>query len=70
MRIAKWIVNKDADRLEPKWLTARINYATVKFIYSIKDGASRLKGVRIDEEIAEIGDTICFDGKRLFVERR
>lgn len=66
----KWIVNKDADRLAPKWLAARINYMSVKFVYVLRDGAEVLKGVRIGNEMARIGDTICFDGKRLSIERR
>ena len=56
--------------LAPKWLTARINYASIKFVYYLADGAEKLKGVRIDGQIAKIGDTISFDGKRLSVERR
>ena len=28
------------------------------------------KGVRIGNETTRIGDTICFDGKRLYIERR
>ena len=52
--------------LAPDWLAARINYG----VYCIIDGAEKLKGVRIDGRMAEIGDTISFDGKRLSVERR
>lgn len=66
----KWTVNKDADRLAPDWLVARINYITIKFIYRLRDGAEILEGVKIKDEIARIGDTIVFDGKRLSVERR
>lgn len=66
----KWTVNKDADRLAPDWLVARINYITIKFIYRLRDGAEILEGVKIGDEIARIGDTIVFDGKRLSVERR
>lgn len=70
MMIKTYTVTKDADRLAPKWLAARINYATIKFVYVIRDGAETLKGVRIGHEIAKIGDRICFDGKRLSIERR
>ena len=49
---------------------ARINYKTIKFIYIIQDGAETLKGVRIGDEFARIGDTVVFDGRRLSVERR
>ena len=65
-----YIVTEDADMLAPDWLDARINYTNVKFMYYLADGAERLKGVRINDQIAEIGDTISFDGKRLSVERR
>lgn len=66
----QYTVIKDADMLAPDWLADRINYKSIKFLYRIRDGASELKGVRIDGQIAEIGDTILFDGKRLSVERR
>lgn len=56
--------------LAPDWLTVRINYKSIKYIYEFKDGHAVLKGVRIGNEIAEIGDEILFDGKRLSVERR
>lgn len=65
-----YIVTKDADVLAPDWLSIRIHYGTAKYVYRIKDGTSKLKGVRIGSEIAEIGDEILFDGKRLSVERR
>lgn len=65
-----YTVTKDADMLAPDWLAARINYTNVKFMYYLADGAERLKGARINGQIAEIGDTISFDGKRLSVERR
>ena len=66
----KYILTKDSDMLAPKWLADRINYKTVKFLYVIRDGAEVLKGVRINEQTAKIGDAVCFDGKRLSVERR
>lgn len=65
----KYTVTKDADMLAPEWLAARINYTSIKFVYYLFDGAERLKGVRIDGQIAKIGDTISFDGKRLSVEK-
>lgn len=65
----RYKITKDADMLAPNWLTDRINYKTVKFLYGIHDGAEVLKGVKINDQTAKIGDTICFDGKRLFVER-
>lgn len=65
-----YIVAPDAGRMAPKWLSVRVDNNIVKFIYHIVDGAEKLKGVRIGHEMAEIGDTIQFNGKRLSVERR
>lgn len=65
-----YIVTEDADMLAPDWLAVRINYTSIKFVHHLIDGAEKLKGVRINGQIAEIGDTISFDGKRLSVERR
>lgn len=69
-RIRKYKVTKDADMLAPDWLADRINYKTVKILYGIHDGAKILKGVKVNDQTARIGDTICFDGRRLLVERR
>ena len=66
----KYIVTKDADMLAPNWLADRIDYKSVKFLYGIHDGAEILKGVRINDQTAKIVDTIYFDGKRLYIERR
>ena len=66
----KYILTKDADMLAPNWLADRIDYKTVKFLYGIRDGAETLKGVKINDQTAKIGDMVCFDGKRLSVERR
>ncbi|CDC11012.1 putative uncharacterized protein [Lachnospiraceae bacterium CAG:364] len=66
----KYILTKDADMLAPNWLTDRIDYKTAKFLYVIRDGAEVLKGVRVNDQTAKIGDVVCFDGKRLSVERR
>ena len=66
----KYIVTEDADMLTPDWLIARINYTSIKYVYHQIDGAEKLKGVKVDDQIARIGDTISFDGKRLSVERR
>lgn len=65
-----YTVTKDADMLAPKWLAARINYTTVKFLYHNTDGHVTLKGVRIGDATAYISDAVVFDGKRLSVERR
>lgn len=66
----KYTVTKDADMLASSWLAARINYSSVKILYRNKDGHAEVKGVRIGNEVAEIGNKIVFDGKRLSVERR
>jgi hypothetical protein len=66
----KYTVKSDADRMAPKWLAIRIDDDMIKFIYVIDNGTAKLKGVRINHEFAKIGDTVCFDGKRLSVERR
>lgn len=65
----RYIVTKDADMLAPDWLAVRINYSSIKFVYYLADGAEKLKGVRVNDQIAEIGDAISFDGKRLSVEK-
>ena len=64
-----YTVTEYADMLAPDWLAARINYGSVKYVYCIIDGAEKLKGVSIHDQIAKIGDTISFDGKRLSVEK-
>lgn len=66
----RYTITKDSDMLAPAWLAKRINYKTIKFLYRIIDGAEQLKGVRINEEVAGIGDTVVFDGNRIAVERR
>lgn len=66
----RYTITKDSDMLAPAWLAKRINYKTIKFLYRIIDGAEQLKGVRINEKVAEIGDTVIFDGNRITVERR
>lgn len=65
-----YTVTKDADRLAPNWLAIRINYKTIKFLYRDIDGHAELKGVKIGDEVAQIGDTVQFNGRRLSVERR
>ena len=66
----RYTITKDSDMIAPTWLAKRINYRTIKFLYVFVDGAEHLKGIRIYEEIARIGDTVVFDGKRITVERR
>ena len=68
--IRRYKVTKDVDMIAPSWLAVRINEGLIKIIYTIQDGAEILKGVRLGYDTAKIGDTICFDGKRLYIERR
>lgn len=70
MQVHRYTVSKDSDIFASPWLAKRINYGSIKFLYKIIDGASRLKGVRINDEVAEIGDIITFDGRKLGIERR
>ena len=70
MQIHRYTVSKDSDIFAPPWLVKRINYRSIKFLYKIIDGASKLKRVRVNDEVAEIGDVITFDGSKLGVERR
>ena len=42
-----YTVTKDADMMAPSWLTTRINYTTIKFVYRIIDGHETLKAVGI-----------------------
>ncbi len=68
--IERYTVTKDADILAPAWLAARIEKHIATILYRNRDGHAEVKGVRIKNEVAEIGDTILYDGKRLSVERR
>ena len=66
----RYVLTEDADRLAPRWLADRVDYRTVKYLYIIWGGHEELKGVRIGDEFARIGDTIVYDGKRISIERR
>lgn len=70
MQVCRYTITKDSDMLAPAWLTKQINYKTIKFLYRIIDGAEQLKGMRINEEVAGIGDTVVFDGNRITIERK
>lgn len=65
-----YIVTKDSDRLAPAWLARCLDYKKAKILYQSIDGHVEVKGVRIGNEVAEIGNAIIFDGKRLSIERR
>lgn len=67
--IQRYVVTKEADRLAPEWLADRFCNA-IKVLYGRHDGYVEVKGVRIGDETAQIGDTIVFDGTRLSIERR
>ena len=55
--------------MAPGWLSVRIDGQNVKLLYHPVDGAVQMKGVKVNHEVAEIGDIIVYDGKRLSVER-
>lgn len=69
-RIRKYKVTKNVDMIAPKWLSVRINEGSIKIIRKIIDGAEVLEGVKIRCDMAKVGDTICFNGKRFSIERR
>lgn len=68
----KYIVSKDVDILAPSWLTEQIEYKHAKIIYRVdkRKGYVEIKGVRVGDDTAKIGDTLLFDGTRLSIERR
>ena len=55
--------------LAPRWLADRINYKTIKFLYVLVDGAEVLKGLKVNGQIAEIGDAVVLAGDRIVVEK-
>ena len=55
--------------LAPSWLADRINYKTIKFLYVLVDGAEALKGLKVNGQIAEVGDTVVLAGNRVMVEK-
>ena len=66
----RYTVTEDIDILAPLWLALQIEKHLATVLYRYRDGHAEVKGVRIRNEVAEIGDTILYDGKRLSVERR
>ena len=66
----KYVVSKDIEMLAPEWLASRIDYRTVKILFRDVHGHFEVKGVRVGDEVARIGDAIVFDGRQLSVERR
>ncbi len=66
-----YTVTKDVDILEPSWLSERIEKGIATILYRTRDGHAEVKGVRVKgDDVAQIGDTIMFNGRRISVERR
>ena len=55
--------------LAPSWLADRIDYKTIKFLYVLVDGTEVLKGLKVNGQIAEIGDAVVLAGDRIVVEK-
>ena len=55
--------------IAPSWLADRINYKTIKFLYVLVDGTEVLKGLKVNGQIAEIGDAVVLAGDRIVVEK-
>ena len=55
--------------LAPNWLADRIDYKTIKFLYVLVDGTEVLKGLKVNGQIAEVGDTVVLTGNRIVVEK-
>ena len=55
--------------LAPSWLADRIDYKTIKFLYVLVDGAEALKGLKVNGQIAEVGDAVVLAGDRIVVEK-
>ena len=55
--------------LAPSWLVDRIDYKSTKFLYVLVDGAEVLKGLKVNGQIAEIGDAVILAGDRIMVEK-
>lgn len=66
-----YTVTEDVDILAPSWLSERIKRGIATILYRTRDGHAEVKGVRVkDDDVAQIGDTIMFNGRRISVERR
>ena len=71
MKSEYYIVTKDVDILAPSWLADRIEKHIATILYRTRDGHAEVKGVRIKgDEVAQIGDTIMFNGRRISVRRK
>ena len=65
----RYTITKDSDMLAPSWLADRIDYKTIKFLYVLVDGTEVLKGLKVNGQIAEIGDAVVLAGNRVVVEK-
>ena len=66
-----YTVTKDVDILAPSWVSERIERGVATILYRNRDGHTEVKGVRVKgDDVAQIGDTIMFNGRRISVERR
>lgn len=66
----KYKLTADSDMIAPTWLNERLGKPSARFVYYIYDGVLKLRGVRIGNDIAEIGETIVLDSNGLSIERR
>ena len=55
--------------IAPSWLADRIDYKAIKFLYVLVDGAEVLKGLKVNGQIADIGDAVVLTGDRIMVEK-
>ena len=71
MKNEYYTVTKDADILAPSWLSERIERGIATILYQTRGDHAEVKGVRVKgDDVAQIGDTIMYDGRRISVERR
>lgn len=70
MKERRHIITRESDMLAPSWLAGRIDYKTIKFLYVLVDGTEALKGLKVNGQIAEVGDTVVLTGDRIVVEKK
>ena len=70
MKERRHIITRESNMLAPSWLADRIDYKTIKFLYALVDGAEVLKGLKINGQIAEVGDAVVLTGNRIVVEKK
>ena len=69
MKERRYIITRESNMLAPSRLVDRIDYKTIKFLYVLVDGAEVLKGLKVNGQIAEIGDAVVLAGDRIMVEK-